>query len=131
MKIQEQYMQLQMLAQTIKQGQQQAQAIEMQLQELKKAKRTINSLKKGQEVLFPISAGVFAQGKIEQEEELIVNVGAGVAVKKTTKNALGIIESQLSELKKYQQELIGQIQDQANKAQRLEKQIEEGMKKEK
>ena len=129
MKAQEQYMQLQMLAQSIQQGQQQAQAIEAQLQELKKAKKTIESIKKGQKVKFPISAGVYVEAIVEQDEELLVNVGAGVACKKPTKDSLEVIDKQLKELSDYQQKLIAKVQDQAIKAQKLEKQIEEDLKK--
>ena len=129
MSVQEQYMQLQLLAQQIQAGQKQVQAIEENLQELRKTKHTIEHLKQGQEVLFPIAGGVFARGKLEDADHLIVNVGAGVAVKKSFADSKKVVEDQIQELKKFQQQLIAKVQEQAEQAQKLEKDIEKEMQK--
>jgi len=52
------------------------------------------------EVLIPVGSGSFVKGRIIDAEKVILGVGAGVALEKTTKEAKEAIERQLSELQK-------------------------------
>lgn len=51
-------------------------------------------------VFIPIGAGVFAEGAVKNASELLVLAGAGVAVKKSRKDAEIYLDGRLSELKK-------------------------------
>ena len=60
-------------------------------------------LKENDEILIPISNGIFAKGKLTNVTELKVNVGAGVVVGKTIKQTIKIIDDQMIELKKLEE----------------------------
>ena len=50
------------------------------------------------ESLLPIGAGVFLGARVENSDSVVVNVGAGVAMRKDRKYAMNHVESRLKEL---------------------------------
>ena len=120
-------MELQLAMQQGKQMQQQAQIIEEQLQQLAKAKEITEKIGMDKELILPITPGVFVKAKLV-DPSIFVNVGAGITVKKTKEETTKLITEQLNELKKYQQELLAQIQDINLKAKKIEKEVQKLMK---
>ena len=126
---QEKYVELQMLAQHIKNGQMQIEALEEQMHELLKTKQSIKEIMKGRkEGFMPIARGVFVKTKIESDQEILVNVGANVAVKKDIKESLDLVEKQIDEIRDYQQELLALVQEHNVNAKKIETELKELMK---
>ena len=48
--------------------------------------------------LFPIGLGSFVKAKIQPDEKLILNLGAGVAIEKDKDSAINFIESRIKEM---------------------------------
>ncbi|MDD5133399.1 MAG: prefoldin subunit alpha [Candidatus Nanoarchaeia archaeon] len=99
--LQQKYIELQMLDQQIKQVQQQHSILQQQVEELMRLDIDLDDLTKVKEnskAFFPLSAGVFVEGSINNTKELLINVGADVSVKKTIPEAKSLIQEQIKEL---------------------------------
>jgi prefoldin alpha subunit len=123
-KIQEKALKLQVLEQQIIAVQKQIQQLEEQLEELNITKQSIEDLKKakkGAETLSMISPGIFIKTSLLDNEEVIINVGANVAVKKKAEDAKKMIENQIEEIAAVQQQLMVDIQKLSMTAERLER----------
>ncbi len=121
------YVELQMLDQQIQNIQKQLQVVENQLIELVITKQGLNELgeaKIGSETLSPIANGIFVKSNIKDKNELIVNVGSNVAVKKTREEVKKMIDRQLNEVKKVQNELLVQLQKSSIEAQKIQKELQ-------
>jgi len=120
------YIELQMLNQQIKQGQQQLQQLEMQIMELKRVMEDLNDIKntkKGTEIFTPVTAGIFAKAQMGDTDELLVNVGANVAVKKTIEGSKDLINKQVMEIAKLRDQMLSQIRLMDTQAVAIEEEI--------
>ena len=127
-KMQQAYLELQMVNQQIKQNQQQIQAIDEQIIDLHLTLESLNELKntkKGSEILVPLSSGIFTKADLTDNKELIVNVGAGTAVKKDINDTGKLLEEQLNNLKDIQKQVALNTEQLGAKAVFIEKKIEE------
>ena len=81
--------------------------IESRKAELESVKQSIDDLsrQKNKDILFPIGAGVLAQGKLTDEQSLLINIGASVLIPKSTEEAKQLIDEQIRELAKLQDSL--------------------------
>ena len=125
-KLQEKYMEFKMLEQQITQVQKQVQALENQLTELVGVNESLEELKNvgdGTEILVPISNGIFTKAALKANEDLIVNVGANVAVNKKIPEAKKLIETQLVEIKKMHDHMNSELEKFAQKAAEVEKEL--------
>ena len=126
-KAQELYMQFQMLDQHIKQLQRQLEAVTSQLVELSMTGSSLDefkSLSAGKEIFVPLSSGIFAKASIKDTSELLVNVGANVAVKKDVASTKSLIQSQMEEVKKIQKQMIDDLEKMTSHAAHLEMQLQ-------
>lgn len=108
-KIQEKYMELQLIEQQAKQIQKQAQLVESQIDELTSANDALDDLKNtkpGTKILVPISNGIFAKAEIKDTKDLIVNVGSNVTVNKDVESAKNLIKTQIDEIKAFQEKIM-------------------------
>ena len=124
--IKEKYMELQMMNQQMKQMQKQIEMIEAQKMELLALNQSLEDLKnvkEGTETLTPVGSGIFVKANIQNPKDLIVNVGANVAVKKEISEAKKLVEKQVKEVNKVHHQAMNEMQSQAVKASSLEKQI--------
>lgn len=82
-------------------------ALENRKAELEIVKQSISEIKsrKDSEILVPIGAGILINGKIIDEKNLLVNIGANIIVKKTADEAKQLVEEQIKELTKLQDSL--------------------------
>lgn len=69
-----------------------------ELRSVSSALKEISQRKEKSEVFLPIGAGSFMKGKIEDNKNVILSIGAGIAVKKNLKDATAYIEKKISEL---------------------------------
>ena len=78
----------------------QMESVKLSLNELNSAEETLNSIedKKGTETFVPIGAGSFIVAELKNTDEVVVGLGAGVAVKKGINEAKEDVASQKKEL---------------------------------
>ncbi|MBU0614768.1 MAG: prefoldin subunit alpha [Nanoarchaeota archaeon] len=125
--IKEKYMEYKMLAQQIQELQKQVENMTEQQAEVKGMIQGLDDLKKtkqGTEILFPISSGIFTKATIKDPNELLVNVGSNVVVSKDVESAKKLLEDNIEEIKNTQAHLLAQVEIFAEKAVKLEKEIE-------
>lgn len=80
--------------------------IEASMAESRTAAETLSGVKaekRGAEVLVPIGGGSFVRARIEDNEKVIVGIGADVSVEKTIEEAIKDFEERLSELERTRQ----------------------------
>src|SRR3989344_7868442 len=95
------YMQMQVLQQQAQQLQQQIQAIDQQLSELETVKEGLDKLKDvkpGTEVLVPFSGGIFIKAELKDSKDVLLNVGAGIAVSKPIPDTIVALAEQAEEM---------------------------------
>ena len=125
-KLQQQYMEMQIIDQQMKQIQRQLQMIESQMVEVAATKEALNDLKDtktGSEILAPISSGIFIKSNLAENTKLAVNVGSGTVVEKTIPEVINIIEEQEEEIKKTYDNLVIEMQRMGTKALELEQNL--------
>ena len=101
-KAQELYMQLQMIQENAKQIYKQLQMAESQLMELVMTIQSLDEfrqIKEKTEIFVPLNSGIFARAELKKADELLVNVGANVAVKKDISSTKKLVERQLEQLR--------------------------------
>ena len=101
-KAQELYMQLQMIQENAKQIYKQLQVAESQLMELVMTSQSLDEfrqIKENTEIFVPLNSGIFAKAELKKADELIVNVGANVAVKKDISSTKKLVERQVEQLR--------------------------------
>ena len=126
-KAQQMYMEFQMLDQHIKQLQKQLEMITHQLIELNMTSNSLdefNKINEGKEIFVPLSSGIFAKASIKNTSELLVNVGANIAVRKDVASAKKLIQNQMEEVKKIQKQMADELEKLTNHAAQLEMQLQ-------
>ncbi len=111
--IQEKYIELQLLEQKMQQIQQQSILIEQKILELTSLEESLDevkNLKKGQVILSPLGSGIFLKSEVEDSEELFVNVGSNVVVKKNVSKTKELINKQIQDLKEFNNDLEKELQ---------------------
>ena len=100
--LQEKYIELQILDQTIKQIQQQLSILDQQLFELQRLNENIEEISKvnlNSDILTPLGAGVFIKTQLKENQEVFMNVGSNVITKKTIAESKKIIDEELQKIK--------------------------------
>jgi len=127
--MQQKYMELQMLNQQLQQVQQQLQTVEQQSMEVEFVIDALENLAKvdvGSEVLVPLSSGIFVKAKLQDNKELVVNVGGNTTVTKTIPEVQEMLKKQVKELQKVKDDLAGKFTESANKMQKLQMELMKG-----
>jgi prefoldin alpha subunit len=123
---QKKYAELQQMDKQIRQMQTQFQNLENQLIELHQIKKGLEDLgntKIDNEILTPVSPGIFAKLRLIDNKELIVNVGANVAVKRTIPETQKMIDKQIDDIRNFQTNIINDMQDMSEQGTNLEKEV--------
>ena len=124
--MQRKYMEYQILQQHAKQFQEQLEKFETQLVELHNVKQhldDLNAAKKGTELLVPLTNGIFVKASLQETDNLIVNVGSSVAVKKTISETKQLLQNQIVEIESYKAKLLENLTMLMSQAQRIEKEL--------
>ena len=124
--LQKKYMELQLLGHQIKEMQKQVQTIDGQLMDLEATNNALEELSKAKEkseMFVPISSGVFASAELKDSKELLVNVGAGTAVKKPISDVREMIDEQIVELGNYRLQALAQLEKLIEHARKLESEL--------
>jgi len=84
--------------------------LEEQLVELQAALQTIDELDENKEILLPISGGIFARAKLTTSNELMVNVGANVIVKKKNNETKELLDKRVVQVQEFHEQMTTGIQ---------------------
>ena len=125
-RFQEIYVEFQVLSNSIQQLEKQSAALENHLLELMVTKQSLHDMenvKPGTEILVPLSAGIYARADIRESDKLIVNVGSNIALSKNLDSTKKIIEDQIGEVKKLQENLSQELGMSTAKAAELEEEL--------
>ena len=99
----------------------------IQLYELETTKKALDDLEKitpGKDALIQIGFGNFIEGNITNTDNVVVSIGAGVALKKSRKEALDIIEKRIASMKEIAEQIAHEIEEIGNSMFALQQKIE-------
>ncbi len=120
--LQRKYVELQILQQQMMQIQRQSGMIESQIEEMLLVQQALDDFakaKRGDEMFVTLTPGILVKAKLEQESEVLLNVGAGAVVQKKVPDAKRVISEQESELKKVNVELAQQLEKLVKRAKEI------------
>lgn len=126
-KVQENYVEFQIIGQQIKQLQKQLDMVTYRLMELSSIVNSFEDFSRitsEKEVFVPLSSGIFARASIKSTSELLVNVGANVVVAKDTASTKKLLQKQMEELKAVQKQVIGELERMTAHAMQLEARLQ-------
>ncbi len=125
--LQEKFVEFQVVQQQIGQVQKQSQQLAAQKAEVDQVQKSVAELKEvkeGSEMLAPVCSGIFVKADIKTSDELFVNVGNNVVVKRNTEQVKEMLETQSSEIRKMEEHLTISLQKLAEKAHDIEKDLD-------
>ncbi len=125
-RLQEKYIEMKMIEEQMKEIYKQAQIVEQQLTELIATTQSLEDFKKtdiGNEVLVPISSGIFAKASLKDNKEFLVNVGADTIVKRDIESTKKLMEKQTAELRELHAKIHMQMQKLALHAASIEEEL--------
>ena len=118
--------------QQIKSAQKQVQMLEQQLEEMTAVLLALDDVKKtnkGDNILVPLSSGIYIKAKLEDTSNFIVNIGAQVAVSKNIEGTKILVESQIKEISGVQQQMVSDVKEMVRDAKNLQMVIQEALSK--
>lgn len=106
------YFELKQLDEEVKKLNTHLENVDEQLAELNSSIEIINQfseLKKGEELRVPITSGIYIKSELADTTSLMINVGSGVTVEKSPLEVTKILNSQVTELNKYRNDIVSQM----------------------
>ncbi len=107
-----QALEMQLMSHNLNNLKSQIDAISQQIVELEGLKEGLGGLEDmdDKKSFVPFGSGVFLESEIKKPKDVLMNVGAGILVKKDFKSAVNIIGNQITELKKISVEMNSEVQ---------------------
>jgi prefoldin alpha subunit len=107
--------------------QQQIELIQASIAEIDAFVSTLDDLagKESVEAFVPVGAGSFMKGELKQTDEIIVSIGAGLAIKKDAEGARKIMEGQKEELRDSMDKMLANLQQTTDIVGNLQAQAEQ------
>jgi len=124
--MQKKYVELQVLANQLKQMQAHVQALDehsIELGGIIKNIGELDTLGSGREILVPFSEGIFAKANLQDSKELIVNVGSGILVRKGLSETAELLSKRINDINGQKEMLIKELQEIGIKAGKLEESL--------
>jgi prefoldin alpha subunit len=90
---------------------------------MKEALDNLQHIKENDEMLVPMAAGVFMKAKAAKERTLLVNVGQGVIVPKDAQGVHAMLDEQLSDMRKYEEQLQREFDTNLAQLQEIERRL--------
>jgi len=118
---------LNMIEQRIQRVQEQLMIIEQQRAEIEALNNSLDKIKgkKDREILAHIGKGIFLKSKIMNNDELIIDVGSKVFIKKSIEGGKQIVEKQVEEMVNVRGVLLAELSRARNEAEGIILEIEE------
>ena len=120
-------MQLQLVGQHLEKMQDQLQKTHEQIAEVDfviQSLKDFSQVKEGEEILVPVTNGVFARAVLKSTEKMIVNVGAETAVHKSIPDTVSMLEGQKGRLVQFRDQLVDVVQQLMGKVGELRSEIQ-------
>lgn len=111
-KLQERYMEFQMLQQQMEQLSKYLEELSGKAEEFILTKENLNSLGKtsvNTETMLSVAPGIFAKGELKDNQKFVVNVGANIMVEKTIPQIEGLLDKQIKEVEEIRAQLDGNL----------------------
>ncbi|MGC9517041.1 MAG: prefoldin subunit alpha [Methanomicrobiales archaeon] len=107
--------------------QQQIETVRASIAELEILEDTLNNIegKEGSEAFVPVGAGSFIQADLKNTDEVVMSIGAGVAIKKKITDAKETLKAQKEDLQNTEGKMIENLQKISDIIVRLSPQAEE------
>lgn len=96
-----------------------ADAAERKLVEAEASKKSLTELGGPSELLMPIGSGCYAKGSFLSENHMLVDIGAGILLRKSKKDAISFIEGRAAEMAKVKEEIQGEARKVASEMNRI------------
>jgi len=125
--LQKKYLEFQLIQQQVEQIQQQQALVENQLAQLVSLKGALEELKKSavkSDMLAPLGAGVYAYSSLNENEHVLMNIGARTAVRKSVPDAQEIVSRQIEEVRKFSDDIQKAIAQFASRHQELQQELQ-------
>ena len=125
--MQKKYAQLQHMENTLQEAQAQIMRLENQIQELAGAKLSLESLAAtapGEEILVPITNGMFIKATLMQMDPVLVNIGADTIIDKPRADALKLLEQQEQQMLAAHQRLFKAFTEMEEHAKSIEAELQ-------
>ena len=126
--LQQKYLELQLINNQMNQMQQHLNLIEAQILDLKHLENSleeIKNVKEDTEILVPLGSGTFIKGKLIDNKEVLMNVGANTIVKKDLEDAISIIKNQEEELKNLIEQVERELTEVSVQAQIVQQEVQD------
>ena len=123
---QRKYLELQVLNQKMQQITEQIQQLEQQSAEVDRITQSLDEfaqVPKETEALVPVANGLFAKAELLDTQNLVVNVGMNTSVQKTIPEVKQLINSQMDEMRKLQEDLSKQLTQLTQHAEQAEAEL--------
>ena len=120
------YMEFQVLNQQLKEVQQKLTTAGQQMSEILVIIEAVSDLGKaqvGSEMLAPMAPGIFVRSKLTDNKEVLINVGNNVVVGKSLEETKSLLNSQLAELRNFEQNLAMHWQQTVIRLQEIQEQL--------
>jgi prefoldin alpha subunit len=122
------YLALQTADRKINAMQQQIERVEEQISQINDIKHSLDQIAHangGEESYVPLANGIFVRAKLEKVDDVLINVGASVCVKKSIAEAKELMDKQLKDILMFRSELMQRLENTYKEAQELEKKARE------
>ncbi len=124
--MQEKMLVYQVLEQRINSLVQQRELLTSELVEIENTLSSIDEIRESKEtVLFPIGSSAYVRGNIEDNDKIIVNVGANVAMEKDIEGGKSILSDRKNEIKDAIESIQTDIENASNMMYRIETEIKQ------
>lgn len=121
---QKMYIEAQLVHQNLKQHSEQMQKVEEKLGELAILLEALDGIKENTGKLLPtLGGGVFLNAEIKETENVYVNVGANIIVKKKTMDVKKMLSQQLEELEQYKMQIATQYEQLQHHMQHIQEKL--------
>ncbi len=124
--LQQKYMEFQMYEDSLGKIQEQLEQLDENLLEINHIKSSLDDISrvnKGENILCPLSSGVFVRAKIEDTSDFLVNVGSNVVVKKNLEETKGLMDSQREEIEESKERLTQRYNEYYSKYEELRSEL--------
>jgi len=125
--LQEKYVQLQLITMQIKQIEEQLEALDQRAAEmvhLRESLKSFATLKAGAKSFAPLGQGMFIESALGDTKSVLINVGAGIIVKKSAGDAEKTITAQMDQIQAITVELGENLRELAVRAHELETEVD-------
>ncbi len=125
--VQSMYYEFQMINQQVEELSDQKDVLNQELNQLNNTIEALSEIRKvesEEEILVPLSQGIFARATIKNTETLLVNVGAETLVKKDIDSTKEILNGRISRMKEFLGQTQNNIQSLQQRAQQISQELQ-------